>query len=57
METVCQSNVNSVNRTESEDLRLAIGKEVKEMEEREKRKSLIVLTGLKVPSGRVCGGF
>ena len=42
-----------LNPTESEDLRFAIREEVKEMEEREKKKFSIVLKGLEVPSGIV----
>ena len=52
MKTVGQSNANPVNQTESEALRLAIREEVKEMKEREKIKSSIVVNGLEVPSGR-----
>ena len=50
METVGQSNANPVNTTESEALRLAIREEVKEMKDREKMKSSIVVKGLEVPS-------
>ena len=52
METVFQSNSNPVNPTDSEVIRLAIREEVKEMEERVKRNSSIVVKSLKVPSGR-----
>ena len=50
METVSQSNTNPIKPTESETLRLAIREEVKEIEEREKSKSSIVVKGLEVGS-------
>ena len=52
IETGGQSNPNPVNPTEPQALRLAIRDEVKEIEEREKRKSSIVVKGLEVASGR-----
>ena len=52
MENVGHSNANPVNTTESESFRLAIREEVKEMEEREKRKSSIVVKGLEEPCAR-----
>ena len=43
---------NPVNPTESKALRLTIREEVKEVKERQKRKSTIVVKSLKVLSGR-----
>ena len=43
METVGQSNANPVYPTESEVLRVAITEDVKEIQERQKRKSSIVV--------------
>ena len=51
MKNVGQLNANPLNPTESEVIRLAIIEEVKEMEEREKKKTSIVVKGLEVPSG------
>ena len=48
MHTVGQSNANPVNPTASKALKLAIREEVNEMEEREKRKSSIVVQCLLV---------
>ena len=52
METVVQANGNPVNPTESEALRLTIRGEIKEIEEREKRKTSIFVKSLEMPSGR-----
>ena len=52
METVGQLNVNPFNQTESEALRLTIREEVNEVEERQKRKSMLVVKSLEVLSGR-----
>ena len=43
MQTVGQLNANLINPAESQALRLAIREDVKEMEERDKRKSSIVV--------------
>ena len=49
METIGQSNDKTIKPNESEALRLTVREEVKEIDEREKRKSSIVVKGLEVP--------